>query len=48
VAVVAVLENMVGVVMDVMGVAMDTCSRFPTNSNVDIVFHIGEVFMLDG
>ena len=47
-AVVAVPKDMVGVVMDVMGVAMDTCSRFPTNSNVDIVFHIGEVFMLGG
>jgi hypothetical protein len=48
VAVVAEPEDMVGVVMDVMGVAMDTCSRFSTNSNVDIVFHIPEVFILGG
>ena len=40
--------HMVGVGVDVMGVAMDACSRFPTNSNVYIVFHIGEDFMLDG
>ena len=33
-------EDMVGVVLDVVGVAMDVDSNFPIDSDVHIVFHI--------